>query len=70
MAWQLRRIACTLQVANATIQEVAKATWIRKGARSDESAAGPGRACNLPGVSGAWLEAHRLPYGSGALGGQ
>lgn len=70
MAWQLRRIACTLQVANATIQEVAKATWIRKGARSDESAAGPGRACNLPGVSGARLEARRLPYGSGALDGQ
>ncbi len=70
MAWQLCRIACTVQVANATIQEVAKATWIRKGARSDESAAGPGRACNLPWVSGARLEACRLPYGSGALDGQ
>lgn len=70
MAWELRRTACTAQVANATIQEVAKSTWIRKGAPSDESAAGPGRACNLPGMSRARLEARRLPHGTGALHGQ
>lgn len=70
MAWELCRTACRVQVANATIQEVAKATWIRKGARSDESAAGPGRACNLPGMPGARLEARRLPHGTGALHGQ
>jgi hypothetical protein len=51
MVRRLCRTACVFQVANATIQEVAKATWMRKGHGVTSQRPDQG-ACNLPGCRG------------------